>query len=151
MIAAFRKPKSLVRDKRGSVAVEMALTMTVIGMLIVGTFEISGLVFEQMQLEKAVQSGAHFALLSQTEANDAAAIIAIVEREVGDLSNLTVSVTNSCSCPGEGTVDCLDDCDDDSIPEVNMVVVATKTVAVLNNILPRDQYILRAEAWVRAR
>ncbi len=106
MLAAIRRRKNLAKDERGSVAVEMALTMTVIGMMIVGTFEISALVFEQMQLEKAVQSGAHFALLSQTDANDADKIIALVEREVGDLTNLTVSVNNICRCPGEGQVDC---------------------------------------------
>lgn len=151
MRAASRKSKSLANDQHGSVAVEMALSMTVIGMMIIGTFEISGLLFEQMQLEKAVQSGAHFALLGQTEANNADEIIRIVEQEVGDTTNLTVDVSNSCSCPGEGQVDCTEDCADNSIPEVNMLVVATKTVGVLTNILPKDQYVLRAKAWVRAR
>ncbi len=149
---AGRLARRLRANKRGSIAVEMALVMSVIAVMIIGTFELALVLFEQMQLEKATQSAAHYSLLGQTDANDADAIIAIFEREVGDKIGLSVSVNNYCECPGDGEVDCLTSlCADGSIPAVYMQVSATKVYQVLNGLIGRDTVLLGASALVRAR
>lgn len=149
---AGRLARRLRANKRGSIAVEMALVMSVIAVMIIGTFELALVLFEQMQLEKATQSAAHYSLLGQTDANDADAIIAIFEREVGNTVGLTVSVNNYCECPGEGEVACTTgSCADGSIPAVFMNVRATKLYEFLNGLFGLDTITLGARALVRAR
>ncbi len=149
---AGRLARRLRANKRGSIAVEMAIVMSVIAVMIIGTFELALVLFEQMQLEKATQSAAHYSLLGQNEANDPEAIIAIFEREVGNTVGLTVSVNNYCDCPGEGEVACTTgSCADGSIPAVYMQVRATKIYEFLNGLFGMDTITLGARALVRAR
>ena len=149
---AWRLARRLRSNKRGSIAIEMGIVMSMIAIMIIGTFELALVIFEQMKLEKATQAAAHYSLLGQTDANDADAIIAIFEREVGDTIGLTISVTNYCDCPGEGEVDCTTgSCADDSIPAVYMRVTATRLYDVLNGILTMDTILLSSSALVRAR
>ncbi|MCH8203343.1 MAG: pilus assembly protein, partial [Proteobacteria bacterium] len=149
---AGRLARRLRANKRGSIAVEMAIVMSVIAVMIIGTFELALVLFEQMQLEKATQSAAHYSLLGQTDANDPEAIIAIFEREVGDTTGLSVNVNNYCGCPGEGEVACTTgSCADGSIPAVYMQVRATKIYEFLNGLFGMDTITLGARALVRAR
>ena len=148
----WRLARRLRKNERGSVAIELGIVLSVIAVMIIGTFELAMVLFEQMQLEKATQSAAHHSLLGQTDANDSDAIVAIFEREVGDTIGLTVSVTNYCACPGEGEVDCgTGNCGDGSIPAVYMRVSATKVYNVMNGLIGRDTINLGASALVRAR
>ena len=149
---AWRLARRLRANERGSIAIEMGIVMSVIAVMIIGAFELAMILFEQMQLEKATQSAAHHSLLGQNEANDADAIIAIFEREVGDTVGLTVSVNNYCDCPGEGEVACTTgSCADGSIPAVYMHVTSTKIYQVMNGLIGRDTITLGASALVRAR
>ena len=149
---AGRLARRLRGNKRGSIAIEMGLVMSVIAVMIIGSFELALILFEQMQLEKATQSAAHYSLLGQTDANDPEAIIAIFEREVGDTFELNVSVNNYCDCPGDGEVACTTGfCADGSIPAVYMQIRATKIYHVLNGLLGVDTITLGARALVRAR
>ena len=144
--------RRLRANQRGSIAIEMAIVMSVIAVMIIGSFELALILFEQMHLEKATQSAAHYSLLGQTDANDAPAIIAIFEREVGDTVGLSVNVGNYCDCPGDGEVDCTTGfCIDGSIPAVYMRVTATKVYQVLNGLIGVDTITLGASALVRAR
>jgi Flp pilus assembly protein TadG len=149
---AWRLARQLRKSERGSIAIEMGIVMSVIAVMIIGSFELALVIFEQMQLEKAVQSAAHYSLLGQTDANDSDAIIAIFEREVGDQIGLSISVSNYCDCPGEGQVTCTTGfCADGSIPAVYMRVSATKIYDVLNGLIGMDTINLGASALVRAR
>ena len=149
---AWRLTRRLRANQRGSIAIEMGIVMSVITIMIIGSFELALILFEQMHLEKATQSAAHYSLLSQADANDPAAIIAIFEREVGDTTGLSVSVNNYCDCPGDGEVDCLTGlCADGSIPAVYMQVSATKVYELLNGLIGTDTITLASSALVRAR
>ena len=151
-LRVWRLARRLRKNERGSIAIEMAIVMSMIAVMILGTFELAMILSEQMQLEKATQSAAHYSLLGQTDANDADAIIAIFEREVGDTVGLSVNVNNYCDCPGEGEVDCsTGSCGDGSIPAVYMRVTATKIYQVMNGLIGKDTLTLGASALVRAR
>jgi hypothetical protein len=100
------KPRSGSRSRRGqsgSVAIEFAFTLLFLFPLVIGTAELGMAVFQNMQVNAAVEAGALYALANGF---DEPGIIAAVENSFGTtLTNQVSAVTASpvpmqfCGCP----------------------------------------------------
>jgi hypothetical protein len=100
------KPRSKSRSRRGqagSVAIEFGFSLVLLFPLVVGTVELGLAVFQNMQVNAAVEAGALYAL---PNGFDEPGIIAAVEGSYGTtLTNQVTAVTASpvpvqfCGCP----------------------------------------------------
>jgi Flp pilus assembly protein TadG len=109
MILARPQSKSLSRrGQSGSVAIEFGFSLLFLFPLVVGTAELGLAVFQNMQVNAAVEAGALYALANGW---DEPGIIAAVENSFGTtLTNQVSAVTASpvpvqfCGCPTGTTV-----------------------------------------------
>ena len=90
-----------LRNDDGNAAVEFALLVPVLILLVAGLIDFGRAYFTKMQLENAARAGAQYGLL---HGGDDLATIQDVVRQASEVptANLTVSTTNFCACP-DGT------------------------------------------------
>ncbi len=86
-----------LRDKSGSVAIEMALLAPVLIILLTGMFDFGFAVFEKMKLASAVRAGIQYALHHSADPDIVKQTVlgALGEESVG--TTVTVSQTYECS------------------------------------------------------
>ena len=106
------KPTALLRKFRRSqtaaVAVEFALLVPVMGVMLLGLLDYAIMAFHKMELESATRSGAQYAML---DSSDTALISTTVENSTNlDVNNLVVTITEFCECIDGASVSCADTC-----------------------------------------
>lgn len=143
----------LVRDRSGSVVVELALIMSVFILLMLGGYDISRMAIETHELEQVARSGAQYALLGQPNAQDTATIISETREAAGDEADLiTVAVTTFCECPNGTSNNCSDTCSDGSISLMYVSVTVTKPFIFLFNLpVVFGSYTIAGSAIMRIR
>jgi Flp pilus assembly protein TadG len=143
----------LVRDRSGNVVIEMALIMSVFILLMLGGYDISRMAIETHELEQVARSGAQYALLGQTSAQDTATIIAEAKEAAGDDADLiTVTATTFCECPDGTGNNCSDTCSDGSVSLMYVNVTVTKPFVFLFNLpVVFGSYTISGSANMRIR
>ena len=93
---------SLARDNRGNAAVEFALLMPILLLLLSGLIDFGRAFFTSMELENAARAGAQYGFING--ADDLSQIEATVRGASSvDDADLSVATTSFCGCP-DGTV-----------------------------------------------
>lgn len=96
------------RSQKAAVAIEFALLVPVMGIMLLGLLDYAIAAFHKMELESATRSGAQYAML---DSSDTALITTTVENSTFlDTGNLTVSITEFCECIDGSSVSCADTC-----------------------------------------
>ena len=98
------RDRNLLRDD-GNAAVEFALLLPILVLLVAGLIDFGRAYFTRMELENAARAGAQYGILHGT---DNLATIQDIVRQASDVptADLTVSASTFCACP-DGTVqDC---------------------------------------------
>jgi len=114
MIAArARLARSLLRDARGSMAIETAFVVPILVMLSVGAFEASSMVARQTELQTAADEAAQIALISPpNDANERVKLAEVIQASAG-LTNQQVTVTRMFRCSTDAAlVEDATDCDE---------------------------------------
>lgn len=88
-----------LRDEGGSAVVEMALTLSIIGVpLLLGTAHFSVLLINSIVVENAAHAGAEYGMQSATYAGDTSYIITAAQDDAGIGTALTVTPTIFYAC-----------------------------------------------------
>lgn len=114
MAAHARMARSLLRDARGSMAIETAFVVPILVMLSVGAFEASSMIARQTELQTAADEAAQIALVSPpNEAAEQTKLVEVIQASTG-LTAQQVSVARKYRCStDEGLVDDATTCDED--------------------------------------
>ncbi len=95
---------SLIRDRRGTVTIEMAVLVTFLLVLVMGAYDFGRLAMEQAGVTQAARAGAQFAVLDQANAADIDGMRQAARAEAED-PTLEVYPRSFCRCPGSSTED----------------------------------------------
>ena len=107
-----RALRSLLRDRRGNVTIEMAFLLTFLLILVMGAYDFGRLAIAQSGVTQAARAGAQFAVLDQANATDTAGMIQAARDEAED-PTLNVTARNFCRCPDSNAeVNCAVNCPD---------------------------------------
>lgn len=107
-----RPSESGLHDDKGQALVELALVVPLLTLIFVGAAEVGRIAYAAIEVNNAARAGVAYASQSHTTADDTnpsnlALIKLAATQEAPDVSGMTVSVSNSCSCatvPSTGPV-----------------------------------------------
>jgi TadE-like protein len=96
---ALRARLSRLRDESGSALVELALTLSIVGVpLLMGTAHFAVLLIDSIVVSNAAHAGAEYGMQSSTFAGDTTFIQAAAQDDSGMGTNLTVTPTVFWAC-----------------------------------------------------
>ena len=148
--------RSLIRDRRGNVSIEMAFLMTFLLVLVMGAYDFGRLAMEQAGVTQAARAGAQFAVLDQANATDTAGMIQAARDEAEDTADeLNVTARNFCRCPGDSAeVSCASNCPDGEYAPLYVEVTVQDSLDMLFDYpgLPeKGTYALKSTSTMRVR
>lgn len=148
--------RSLIRDRRGNVSIEMAFLVTFLLVLVMGAYDFGRLAMEQSGVTQAARAGAQYAVLDQANATDTAGMIQAARDEAEDTANeLNITARNFCRCPGSSTeVSCASNCADGQYAPLYVEVTVQDTLDMLFDYpgLPeKNSYTLSSTSTMRVR
>jgi len=146
--------RSLIRDRRGNVSIEMAFLITFLLVLVMGAYDFGRLAMEQAGVTQAARAGAQFAVLDQANATDIDGMKQAAKDEAED-PNLVVNARNFCRCPGSSVeVSCASNCPDGQYAPLYVEVTVNDALDMLFDYpgLPeKGTYSLTSTSTMRVR
>lgn len=119
---------TVLRDKAGVSAVEFALIVPVMMLVLLGIIEFGSILFDRTDMHTAVRSGVQYVMNGGRNTDDASNIVLMswsTKPETG-----TVNVTRYCLCT-EAEHACSLPCSDMSVPEAYIWIEASATLGGL--------------------
>ena len=119
-----------LRSSHGAAFVELAVSLLVIVMVLVGTTDFARVYHHVIDLENAARAGAQFGATSLANSNDTAGMAAAAVAAAPD-TPLTAVASNACVCASDDgsttlrSVPCDDSCPEGATPEEHLVVMVT--------------------------
>jgi Flp pilus assembly protein TadG len=103
--------KSLLRRReKGSAAIELAIAIPTLMLILLGTADFGRLYYEAIAVENAARCGAQFAVVTSANHNDFAGIRQAALNELQGLSGATATVSQMCRCGWGQENDCSSGC-----------------------------------------
>lgn len=118
------------RATSGSFSVEMALAVTFLLVLAVGSYDFGRFAMAKARLSSAASAGAIYGIQDLSTTTDTAGIAQAARLNAGD-SALSVSSRQVCSCANGGEVPCGGTCDDGLSVPVYVEVTVQDTIALM--------------------
>lgn len=116
------------RDERGTTAVEFAIALPILALMMVGLADLGLAINEKMRLTSAVRAGAQS---GYGNAGNSAAIIQAVKDSSGlPAGGVTVTATTSCACADGSSVACDGQCPSGEV-RTYLTVTATEAYSLL--------------------
>jgi Flp pilus assembly protein TadG len=125
-----REIGALRRATSGSFSVEMALAMTALLVLAVGSYDFGRFAMAKARLSSAAHAGAIYGIQDLSTSTDAAGIAQAARLDAGD-SALSVGSRLVCSCANGGEVPCGGTCDDGLSAPVYVEVTVQDTIGLM--------------------
>jgi Flp pilus assembly protein TadG len=95
------------REDTGQALVELALVLPIFILLLVGAVEVGYLAYASIEVANAARAGVAYAAQNHTTASDITNITLAAKNDVSqDLENLSVTVSQSCSCSDGTAITC---------------------------------------------
>jgi Flp pilus assembly protein TadG len=95
-----------VREEGGSSLVELALIFPVFILLLVGAAEFGRLAYDAIEVSNAANAGALFGAQSHATAADTTDMQQVAIDDAANISNLSATAQNSCTCSNGNVVTC---------------------------------------------
>ncbi|NVJ71156.1 MAG: pilus assembly protein [Alphaproteobacteria bacterium] len=130
----------LRKDEEGSIVIETAAVMALIGMISVGVVDFGLAYVRNMELANAARAGLQYALVRKPVDGDYSAIVASVEAsapEAGAGANRNISTVLYCECPDGTPSDCTTEdgiditCDDGTLRKAYLDITISETYDLL--------------------
>jgi Flp pilus assembly protein TadG len=107
-----------LRTDRGDALIELALSLTVLTLLIVGTAEGGFLAYSAIEVSNAAHAGATYGSQDHATADDSSGMQTAAIQDAHDVSGITATASRFCKCSGAGTSTCaVTDCSSSRIVE----------------------------------
>ena len=106
MAHIMHRPKDLCRDRRGNFAIEFALALPILLLLLVGLLDLGRLSIEKSALLQGAREGAQYGILAPT---DTANIQTTATNATG-VSGATATTSTFCECVSGTAVACTTTC-----------------------------------------
>lgn len=127
-----REIRAMRRATSGALSVEMALAVTALLVLAVGSYDFGRFAMAKARLSSAAHAGAIYGIQDLSSATDTAGIEQAARLDAGD-NALSVSSRQVCSCANGGEVPCGGTCDDGLSVPVYVEVTVQDTLDLLFN------------------
>jgi Flp pilus assembly protein TadG len=107
-----------LRSDRGDALIELALSLTLLTLIIIGTAEGGFLAYSAIEISNAAHAGAAYGSQDHATADDVSGMQTAATQDAHDISTITVTASRSCKCSGAGTSTCaVTDCSSSRIVE----------------------------------
>jgi Flp pilus assembly protein TadG len=133
-----------LRQDQGQAFVELALTLPILIVLLLGAAEIGRLAYASIEVSNAARAGVAFGAQSHTSAANPAQIQTAATQDAPDVPGMTATTTNACSCESSvGVMTAAPSCSPTDIntsagscPSPNRIVlyVQVTTTATVNTV-----------------
>ena len=134
----------------GAAAVEFALAVPILALLMTGGFDFGRALFEQHRLTGAARAGAQYAIQASTTWSDTTNIIAAVRGDANDSANSLTVTTSQCTCPGGTLCASTATCTGSTVAGTYVKVSVSESYTTLVNYpFVTSPFILSSQAIVR--
>jgi Flp pilus assembly protein TadG len=96
--------RTTIRDEVGQAFVELAIVLPVAILLLVGAAEIGRLAFASIEVSNAARAGVAYGAQSHITASDIVGIQTAATQDAPNVTSMTATATQSCSCNNGTTV-----------------------------------------------
>jgi Flp pilus assembly protein TadG len=138
------------RRQRGGAMIELALVMSLLSVVVLGSIDFGRIAYMAMALTHAARQGAMVGSQSVADTNNFAAMKAAAEASASaDIGSITDSATRSCECDVGGAVSVMANCPPTGacagIVRIRVRVVAMKTFNMITRfpLLPQSVTVKR--------
>ena len=141
---------SMIKCRRGAIAVEFALIAPILAATTIGLFEYFGATKQAMQLENAARAGAQYAM--SYPADGPGIQQAILGSGYVSADGLSTTVNQFCECPNGASISCSDTCIGGTLPNVYMQVSLSQpaqSILVASGVM--SGYTVNGSAIMRVR
>lgn len=151
----YRKLKNLGRNKDGSVAVETAFIMMMIGTMSLGVLDFGLAYSRNLGLANAARAGMQYALVRKPVDGDFTAIIAAVNTAAPAAEDgiaRTVTTSLYCECPDGSAIDCTSEggadltCDDGNLRAAYLDIGITENYSLFFDYPGLDRVLSLSES-----
>lgn len=104
--ACLLAPRTRIANDHGQALVELALTLPLFILLIVGAAEFGRLAYDAIEVANAARAGAAYGAQSAIQASDIPGIQTAVIQDAPNVTGVTAISTTSCVCSTGGTLTC---------------------------------------------
>ncbi len=146
----YEKPDMTTRSDIGSTFVELALTLPIFVLLLVGAAEFARLAYAGIEISNAARAGVAYGAQSHTTASDTPGMRTAARNDASDVTGLRARPTHFCLCSDNSASSCAPtDCSGSRIIEyVQVDTSATVDPLFYYPGLPRS-FTLRGHAVMR--
>lgn len=95
-----------LRGEAGQALVELALVVPLLTLVFVGAAEVGRIAYAAIEVNNAARAGVAYAAQSHTTASDIANITLAAQKEAPDVSVMTVTESNACTCSDGTSITC---------------------------------------------
>lgn len=142
--------RSMIKCRRGAIAVEFALIAPILAAMTIGLFEYFGATKQAMQLENAARAGAQYAMSYPTDGPGIQQ--AILGSGYVSSDGLSITVNQICECPDGTSVSCTGTCTSGALSNVYMQVSLSQpaqSILVASGVM--SDYTVNGSAIMRVR
>src|SRR5215469_5073342 len=97
-----RRTSCRLGEEHGQSLVELALVMPMLIAIIIGIVDVGWLAYSYVELTNGANAGVHYAAQTYATAGDLNGIKAAVNADAGNLTGITTTLSNVCTC-SDGT------------------------------------------------
>lgn len=119
-----------VRDERGQMLIETALTVPLFALLLLGAVEFGRVAYAAIQVQNAANAGAQYGSQSSATSGDTTGIQTAAQKDAGNLGGLTATSSVSETCSDGSTYSDTTQC-----PGAHVVGVLTVNTSCTVNVL----------------
>jgi Flp pilus assembly protein TadG len=95
-----------IRDDIGQAFVELALVLPIFILLLVGAVEVGRLAYASIEVSNAARAGVAYGSQNHTTASDTANIQVAATQDAPNITSLTATATQVCSCSSGTSITC---------------------------------------------
>jgi len=110
--------------------VEATLIAPILILLVAATLDFSRVMYERIELTGAARTGTEYAMTRTDPLADSALIEQVVLNALGGATDVTVTTSQACQCPGGSTVSCAGNCGTEA-PRAYLTVRAQRPLNML--------------------
>jgi Flp pilus assembly protein TadG len=122
----FKKLYTDCQSTRGNVAIEFAIVLPILLLLVIAVLDFGTVEFNKIYLRSAVNAG----IASAFGVSPTPATVSLAVQNATPMKNLTISVTKSCKCANNTAISCTNTCTGGAVPDTYLQINASTSVSL---------------------